>query len=363
VIKEATPSKPTGPKRFPCGSCGADLEFKPGSDALKCPYCGHENAIPKSAEQIEELDFRAYLAKLANSEQTEEQTSLKCDACGAEIDKPPDVEALACPFCGSNIVATAQSRRLITPRALLPFKIERGESRARFKQWLRKLWFAPNAVKKFARLEQPLHGVYVPYWTYDADTTSHYTGMRGEHYYVTVGSGKNRRTVRRTRWYPASGVVWNRFNDVLVLASKSLPSKYAERLTPWDLPQLVPYDDAYLSGFRAERYQIDLVEGFATARDIMADVIRGTVRADIGGDTQQIHSIKTQHDNLTFKHILLPVWISAYRYRERIFRFLVNARTGEVQGERPYSWVKITLAVLGVLALAAGVWWYFQVGR
>jgi len=147
--------------------------------------------------------------------------------------------------------------------------------------------------------------------------------------------------------------VYEHFNDVLVLASHSLPKGYAEELEPWDLQNLVPYQDEYLSGFQAESYQLDLPQGFEVAKTIMADYIAVLIRQDIGGDHQRISSMDTRYAGVTFKHTLLPVWISAYRFHDRTFRFLVNARTGEVQGERPYSWVKITLLVLSILVVMA----------
>jgi len=198
----------------------------------------------------------------------------------------------------------------------------------------------------------------VPHWTYDANTTTDYTGQRGEYYYETqwyTDSNGNRRSrqVRKTRWYYASGRVFNSFDDLLVLASESLPRKYAEKLEPWDLDGLMPYQEEFLSGFKAENYSVDLATGFQTARDMMEPTINQTIRRDIGGDTQRISSKNVLHDNITFKHVLLPVWVSAFRYDNKVFRFLVNARTGEVQGERPWSWVKITFAVLGAIALVA----------
>jgi len=162
------------------------------------------------------------------------------------------------------------------------------------------------------------------------------------------------RQVRRTRWSYASGRVQNTFDDILVLASNSLPRKIAQRLAPWDLENFVPYRDEYLSGFVAESYQVDLSQGFETAREIMDGFIRQSICRDIGGDHQRIDSVNTQYENITFKHTLLPVWISAYRYRERVFRFLVNARTGEVQGERPYSVWKILLLVLAIVLIVGG---------
>ena len=168
------------------------------------------------------------------------------------------------------------------------------------------------------------------------------------------------RQVRRTRWYPARGIVFDRFDDVLVVASRSLPAGYAQALEPWDLGNLAPYRDEYLAGFVAESYQVDLAQGFDVARQIMADAIAMTVRRDIGGDHQRIHSMDTRHDHVTFKHVLLPVWISAYRYRDRSFRFLVNARTGEVCGERPYSAAKITLAILTALIVVMVVLFFLN---
>ncbi|MCC6156271.1 MAG: hypothetical protein IT367_21070, partial [Candidatus Hydrogenedentes bacterium] len=238
-----------------------------------------------------------------------------------------------------------------------------------FKEWIRSLWFAPNALRKLARQDSPINGLYCPYWTYDTHVTTHYTGMRGDDYwdtetYTTRENGQTvtrTRQVRKTRWWPASGTVYNQFDDVLVVASESLPRKYAQALEPWDLEKLVPYQDAYLAGFRAESYQVDLPNGFERAKEIMAPTIHQTICSDIGGDHQQVSSQDSSYAGITFKHVLLPVWLSAYRYRNKIYRFLVNARSGEVQGERPWSWAKITLVVLAGCALAGGIaYWIAQ---
>jgi hypothetical protein len=163
-----------------------------------------------------------------------------------------------------------------------------------------------------------------------------------------------------TRWRPASGRVARDFDDMLVVGSESLPRDLAEQLEPWDLGNLVPYRDEYLSGFLAERYQIDVQKGWLRAQERMEVVIRGDVRRDIGGDHQRIHSLDTRHGSITFKHVLLPLWICSYRYKEKIYRFLVNARTGEVQGQRPWSWVKITLTAIAVASVIFMLYTYFE---
>jgi predicted RNA-binding Zn-ribbon protein involved in translation (DUF1610 family) len=340
-------------RQFPCESCGARVEFAPGKDALECPYCGSETHLPGSTDGIEEHDFHGVSEDhLGEGAETVDVTSVQCQSCAAMVEPSPSHEAFACPYCGSSIVAREQSQRLIKPQAVLPFRVDRNQALTSFKKWVRTRWFAPNALKKLARVEDRLKGLYAPYWTYDAGTVSRYTGKRGEEYTVSyTDSDGNRKTRTQVRWYPASGVVTREFDDMLVVGSESLPRKLAEELEPWDLGNLVAYQDEYLSGFSAERYQIDVKRGWSRAKERMDDVIRGDVRRDIGGDRQQIDSLHTTHSDITFKHVLLPMWICSYRYKEKVFRFLVNARTGEVQGERPWSWIKITLAVLAVLAV------------
>lgn len=337
-------------QQFPCGQCGAALKFKPGADSLHCPYCGHVNPIDRAEEAINEIDFNAILDSLAAKEEIQESITVKCSGCGAESTLDPNIASDDCAFCGAPVVSTGKSIKQIKPKSLLPFHVKRHEARESFRKWLKSLWFAPNALKKIARVEGRLQGMYVPYWTYDSNTITPYRGQRGEYYYVNVSytdSKGNRRTrrERRTRWYPAAGTVRNSFDDVLVVASRSLPRKHAMALEPWDLHGLVPYKDDYLSGLKAETYQVDIKEGFVQAKSIMEAAIRETIKRDIGGDEQRISSMSPQYTDVTFKHILLPMWLSAYRYRDKVYRFLVNARTGEVQGERPWSWVKISLAV------------------
>ena len=343
-----------GLKRFPCKQCGAILEYAVGTNTLKCRYCQSTQEIPQEdPAKIVEQDFLATLSDLETHAPSEEITVVKCDSCAAEVTKPSEVTSLTCPYCNSNIVAQPQCKKVIRPQALLPFKIPSDQALKMFRDWIKSRWFAPNRLKDTANLKDRLAGIYVPYGTYDSNTICQYRGQRGEYYYVTVGSGNNRRTERRTRWYPASGTVYNSFDDVLVVAGTSLPQKYIAALEPWDMDNMVPYSDDYLSGFRAETYHLSLPEGFEAAKQLMDPTIRTTVCADIGGDTQSISEMNVQYNDVTFKHILLPVWVSAYRYGNKVFRFLVNARTGEVQGERPYSVIKITLAVLAGLAVAA----------
>ena len=355
-------TQPVEEHRFPCEQCGADYRFDPAKGSLICDHCGHErpmSADPWRGAQMKELDFDAAIAQRLPEVEMEETRVLTCPNCAAQVEFDPAVHAAECPFCATPVVTDTGTHRHIKPRGVLPFALDERAARAAMTNWLGRLWFAPNGLQDYARKGRAMQGIYVPYWTYDADTSSRYRGERGTVYYenrTVMRDGKRVQTrVAKVRWRGVSGQVARFFDDVLVLASRSLPKKYTDALEPWDLEALAPYRPEYLAGFRAEGYSVALPDGYEEARAKMAAVIERDVRFDIGGDRQRIHAIDTDIRDVTFKHILLPVWLAAYKYRGETYRFVVNGRTGRVQGERPWSAIKITVAVVLGLLLAAGI--------
>ncbi|MEM9012036.1 MAG: primosomal protein N' (replication factor Y) - superfamily II helicase [Pseudomonadota bacterium] len=352
---------------FPCPSCGSDLRYLPSTRRLVCDHCGAEQAIeddgPWSGAAIRELDFERALADRLPEAEIEETRVLQCVSCGAQVEFEPNVHAAECPFCATPVVSDTGTHRHIKPKGVLPFILQEGEAREKMTAWLGRLWFAPSGLRDYARAGRAMQGIYVPYWTFDADTTTDYAGKRGTVYYVKQrvrvmvdGKAKSQiRSVPKIRWRAVRGRVSRFFDDVLVLASTSLPKAYTDALAPWDLSALEPYRPEYLAGFRAEGYTVELEQGYDEARMIMNKMIVRDVKFDIGGDRQQIDQLSTEVRNITFKHVLLPVWLAAYRYRGKSYRFVVNARTGTVQGERPYSAWKIAVAVLLGLLLAGAV--------
>jgi hypothetical protein len=257
------------------------------------------------------------------------------------------------------VVTDTGTHRHIKPRAVLPFRLDEKAAKQAMTQWLGKLWFAPGGLTEYARKGRRMDGIYVPYWTFDADTKSRYSGERGTIYYesqsVTRNGKRETVQVQKIRWFGTSGRVARFFDDVLVLASTSLPKHFADNLPPWDLSALEPYHPEFLAGFRAEGYTVQLQEGFTEARAAMDRQIERDVKFDIGGDRQRIHRVDTDVSAVTFKHILLPIWLAAYKYRGTTYRFIVNGQTGRVQGERPYSAWKIAFAVILALLAAAAV--------
>ena len=361
---KAKQEKPIKPRMYRCPGCSANLKFEPVDGCLSCPYCGRQEKIPESVEEIRENSFEDYLHAhpgqlLSLSEQFVEH---QCPACNAILELPSEQIAGDCPFCGSlMVICEKSSDPLIAPEAVLPMLITSDQGQTAVRAWLNSRWFAPNSLKKFAT-QEVLQGIYLPYWTFDSSTRSLYSGERGEYYYVTevvtqYVDGKPQqvqRQVRRTRWYPASGRVERWFDDVTMPGSRSLNQSHLDRLEPWDLAELKPYDSAFLSGFKAERYRVELPLGFQAAKQKMERVINDDVCRDIGGDEQRVLDIQTAYSAVTFKHVLLPVWAGAYRLQGKVYQVVVNGRTSEVMGDRPYSVWKILFACL-LAAIALGI--------
>lgn len=347
-----------------CNSCGATLHYAPGTHHLLCTYCGAANEIADTdTSPIVSFDYQDFITnKLLNGETAQQAKIVSCKNCGASTTLPPEVNSDNCAFCASPLVISeAENRQIVKPHYILPFLVPQTQALESFRGWLKGLWFAPSDLSKMdsGGDARQLKGIYIPHWSYDTDTVSDYTGSRGEYYYVTETYTENvdgedvvrTREVRQTAWYPASGTVASSFNDIMISASNSLPQKVANRLEPWRLQSLVHYNEQYVSGFRSELFQIDAEAGLETAKSRMDPPIRQTIIRDIGGDEQSIHGYETIYNNIALKYLLLPVWISAYKYNNKLYHFTVNACTGEVVGERPYSAAKITLAVIAGIAL------------
>lgn len=346
--------------RFRCPDCSAGMEFDPEKGKLKCGYCGAETEVPEDGGgALREIPYTEY-GRAEASPISADAVEVTCGGCGATVQFEPPEVAGVCPFCAAAIVGQPKAADpLIAPHGVLPFALPRAAGNKAVRQWLQGLWFAPGKLKQLAQTEA-LQGVYLPYWTFDAETESEYRGEHGTHYwetevYKTVEDGRTvqkTRQVMRTRWRPASGSVAVPFDDVLVPATRAIPGGRLDELQPWGMEQIRVYEPGFLAGFKAQRYQLELPKGLERAKEIMQVSIVEACRRDIGGDEQRVHEVRTGYRNLTFKHILLPVWIGAYRFQGKVYQVVVNGQSGEVHGERPYSAGKIALAVLAALFTA-----------
>lgn len=353
-------------KVYTCASCGGNLQFEPGVSSLTCPYCGSVTEIETEGPvaYTEELDFNSALSLFAEAP-SEEVQIVTCPACRAEVTFRGSETTASCEFCGTHIQSDGARRKAMLPQYLLPFSVQKERAMEIFRNWIGRGFFAPSRLASLARVSDPLKGIYFPFWTYDSATTTRYSGKRGDYYYTEeqrTDKDGNTKTVkvRHTRWSGAAGTVAREFDDVLVAGSATIPETLTRKLDQWDLSGLHAYDPAYLSGFKAESYSVDLEAGFDKARQVMQGVISGDVRRDIGGDEQQINTMDTRYDNTTFKYILLPIWTMKYKYKDKYYQVAVNAQNGEIEGQKPVSALKVILTIAAALLVAGGVYLAIQ---
>lgn len=341
----------------PCINCGAELTYQPGTKNISCNYCGHHETIALVENGFEELELYPYLKEMGAQKHSEAISMLQCKNCGATQHIEENYKSLHCVYCSMPLVLEDQYKEeWILPGAVLPFQIDQKKSHRIFQKWVRSLWFAPNNLKKAALDPQFTKGLYLPYWTFDAQLHASYSGQRGEYYYETKrvrnANGKMvTQRVRKTRWYPTSGNVSGFVDDTLVEASKQRKGRIPSKIARWNLKLLQPFNSSFLRGFVTEKYTIPLKNGHLAAKAEAEDIARRWCGQDIGGDTQRVSSMNLKLSEETFKHILLPVYISAYRYNGMEYNFFVNGENGQISGTRPYSFWKIFLTALLVLLI------------
>ncbi|MBX9400991.1 zinc ribbon domain-containing protein [Lysobacter sp. BMK333-48F3] len=358
--------------KHPCPECGGDLQWNAAKQALACPYCG--TVVPWSPAQeaqgtaVAELDLARALAEHPSEQRgygdDAERREVQCRSCKAISVFVDGKVAQRCEFCGSpSIIAHESLGDAITPQSVLPFKISDGQVRDAIRKWYGTRWFAPNRLKT-AALTDTLKGVYLPYWTFDAHVAARWYAEAGYYYYETESYTENgqRRTreVRKVRWEPASGALQHFFDDELVPGTVGVHAELLEQIGQFPTTtDLKAYSPEFVRGWLVERYQVDLRRASELNTESMQQQTRQLCANDVPGDTHRNLQVQADYSGRTFKHILVPVWLVSYTYGSRNFQVLANGYTGQIAGERPYSWVKIFFAVLAALIVAAIVFGLF----
>ncbi|GHS94801.1 hypothetical protein AGMMS50276_08330 [Synergistales bacterium] len=335
---------------FVCQNCGGIMKFDIKKQAFACSACRTEYDLETLSDTVRENDFSLYLEREKATVPFEGMAVVACQQCGMEISFPETQFSAVCPMCGSTQVATAKQSAGIPPDGVIPFKIDKKDAQERFKAWVKSRWFAPNDFKK-RYAEGGLAGMFLPFWTYDAYAISSYRGRGGNDRTVKDKDGKTK-TV--TDWYPTHGVVNASFDDIQICASQK--EKNIEGILPYGTTtNTKPFSAGYLSGYYAEVYKIKADAGFESAKRIMESTLRRLAENDIMRkyDRADVQSLSTKYSNVTYKHVLLPLWSSAFGYSGKTYNYAINGETGKVSGSRPYSVVKIALAVLALAAAVA----------
>jgi DNA-directed RNA polymerase subunit RPC12/RpoP len=347
--------------QVPCPSCGGRLEYSADKQKVACQYCGYDEAVNTANDLIIEQPLFAQLRTSATIEPKKQgKRVFDCDGCGSKFMIETSDVAINCTFCGSkNVNLEAFDHKYIQPSGILPFKISKKQGSQLFSKWINQGFFHPNKLRRMAKVDS-LHGIYLPFWTYDANTIANWSGEAGYYYETTesyyVDGELEERTVTKTRWEPRSGTLRHFFDDILVVASNGLSQKKIQSVYPFVLKDAVNYDPKLLLGWEAEVYSKTLEEGYADAeKNIDAQLLQLCER-ELGGDTQRRLKVVSKKLDQTYKHLILPIWLATYTYQGKIYHFIINGQTGRVSGKKPLSYWKIGFAVFLFVAFLATLW-------
>jgi hypothetical protein len=355
-------------EKHPCPACGAQAEWNPGKQKLVCPFCGTESPYTVTATgEIQELDLVRALREMPEDLrgwQTDTRT-VQCQSCKAVSVFDPKRVGQRCEFCGSPALVDYQEiKSPIRPQSLLPFKVAETAVREQIRRWYKSKWLAPGSLKSRA-LVDTVKGVYIPYWTFDAQVVCPWEADAGHYYYTTETYRDNKghtqtRQVRHTRWESASGVVNHFFDDEPIPGTTGVSHGLLKEVEPFPTNELIPYDTAYLSGFVVEHYQVVLLDAAKASEESMRRKLEELCAAEVPGDTYRNLVIHPTFSAQTFKHILVPLWLLTYTYGAKIFHVLVNGSTGRMAGEYPKSFWKVFFLVVGIIMLVAIVLLFSQ---
>ncbi|BDS12647.1 hypothetical protein [Aureispira anguillae] len=348
---------------LPCPTCGSELSYSASKQQINCNHCGFVKPYDEANDLVEEqclekaIQSMSYFVPKAIHKKV-----VDCGSCGSRLMIEDDKVLIRCNFCGSEKVnESAMDKNLIQPQGIVPFKIDAKEAKQKFRDWIQEGWFKPNKLQHLAELGD-VHGIYVPFWTYDTQTHTNWSGEAGYHYYETEfytdSDGEEQtREVQKTRWEYKRGAIDHFFDDVLIVASKGLPHKVITPIYPFKLEEVVNYSPTLMVGWEAEIYSLDVSEGYQVAEKKMTEELRSRASDALGGDTQRNLSVNIQRWDQTFKHIILPVWICSYIYNDKTYQFAVNGQTGKIHGTKPTSWFKVLGLILLIVAIIAAIVW------
>jgi hypothetical protein len=296
----------------------------------------------------------------------EPRRGLHCEGCGASILVPESERTVRCAFCGAPYVAAGEAAAgRHAPEFVLPFTTSRAEAERAFRAWMQKGgWFRPGDLALRSVLAH-MRGVYIPFWSFTMRSESSWSARIGEHWYETITetytdmvNGKpvvktRTRRVQRTEWYPLEGKFHQFHSNCLVPASRGIDRASAERIQPFPVAEASRYSPHFLSGWLCEEYSLAREEAARIAEGELRGRERRDIAAFLPGDVQEDLAATTELHDPAEDLVLLPVWILAYRYRAKTYRYLLNGATGKEHGEKPLSGARIAALIIIVLAVIA----------
>lgn len=338
-----------------CPDCGGTMDFDPTTGGLYCPYCDHREEIAATNDvgdmEAKELDFES-AEFTGNCDWGAAKKTVTCKSCGATSVYDALEVSSECPYCGSNQVMEANDVKTLAPNGVVLFKITAKQASDKFKVWLSKKWFCPKAAKESAKADS-FSGLYLPYWTFDSNTVTTYSAEYG----IDRTEKKGDKEVTVTDWHKTSGTYKEFIDDELICGTNTHDEGILRQVEPYDTKDNKAYKPEYLAGFGAERYSIGLKNAWEKAKEFIKSHIESAITSDVMEryNADRVRNLKTNtaYSGITYKYLMLPVWLSAFSFNGKTYQFMVNGQSGKVGGKYPVSPWRVALAILIVIAIFA----------
>jgi DNA-directed RNA polymerase subunit RPC12/RpoP len=346
------------PQTFSCPQCGASTRFDVAAGGVACEHCGYTTApqAQKVGLQAQVMEFTLETLSQAELGWGVARKELHCDSCGADMAIPENALTATCPFCASNRVNVRMAPTdQLRPRFLIPFKIQPQATRTLAQQWLGKGWYHPDELGNSAIVDR-FTGVYLPFWTFSAEITSTWKAEVGyereERYYDSDDKEWKTRTKIDWRW--ENGRVSLNVADLLISGSTHLNQAILKRLYPFNLNDLVSYAPDFLAGWQAQTYELTLPKAWEQGKAEMRERAKSACYSDTGSSHVRNFSMSADFDEETWRYVLLPVYLAAYKFENKVYQVMLNGQTGAITGQKPVAWWKIWLVVAAMLS--PGLW-------
>lgn len=316
---------------YKCPNCGGALKYDSVSKKMVCDHCISYFEIDDVSKYVE-ADKESKMQMAAGSEAAEladdvDDTYMECNiysctSCGGELMVNGLETSTFCAYCGQPTIVFNRVSKELKPKYIIPFSVKKDQAVGLIREKLNAGFFVPDEIKNFET--ERVKGIYIPYWLCDMDYRDKQS-LRG-----TVGSGKNAKT---RYFYRAARTS---FKNMTLDASLRLSDETSQRLEPYDMKALVDFHTGYMSGYYADRYDVnqDNIKGVALsrARSLFNKQVEQTVKAR----NVQIIDNKPEFNVRELKYVLLPAWFLTFRYENEAYTFLVNGQTGKVVGGVPF---------------------------
>jgi uncharacterized Zn finger protein (UPF0148 family) len=345
--------KTDAPTTFTCPNCGASTRYDVTAGGVTCEYCGYTAAVKseKVGRQAESFEFTLETLNQAKQGWGVERKTLHCENCGAELAVSEGTLSTTCPFCASNKVNLSSTvSSVLRPRYLIPFKVQVEAVRARVKEWMGKGWFHPSELANSTIIDR-FTGIYLPFWTFGANINARWKAEVGyehtESYYDSASKSMRTRVVIRWRW--EDGQVGLPVSDLLISGSSHTSHLILERLEPFNLNELVLYSPDYLAGWQAHAYDINLPKAWEDGKASMRERAKKACYDNIPSPHVRNFSMSADFSDESWRYLLLPVYLAAYRFEDKVYQVMVNGQSGVVAGQKPVAWWKIWLAAAALV--------------